>query len=558
MDRDEILKYLNTLPTDKLNQLKEYSTLMLLPDSSTLLNINQPQLVDKAMQLADVFFPEWTDRSSSDFGKFLIEIFALFSEKDFKYINHYANEGFLLTTQYFSNAYFKALEYGYTPKTIVLPTVKPILYFDSGEDVVVPKGGIEFEFSLFKGTLASPTDKLTKIYTNIKSFTISQAAPGSTTAISNVLFKEGTLIEKTLSYNNRPIKLYDKNIDMSTIDVSINGVVYTKVSTFGSKSPDLKAFLPIPEEDGSVTIYLGDRVFFTNPPYGAQVSISYLNSPNFTSTFDYSDYFTQISVKKPVLGRTISKYEGINPTEFIQFSNPSAFIAYANASLILTGGHYLQGQLQDSLTKVKQKSILWYKTSYRLINITDIKQYLSIELEYPKSSVSMYANKLLVSAYKSNKSNSYIQDELSTTLLPRVMMGIDYIYVPTTKITLTQFEAFIYVTKGLSNLSDIANKAYAEFAALNDPEISSDYAKQFSVSEFTIRCISRIQGVSNVTVVSVNGQVPSTVNKGLFPQVVKNNEILVLPTPTAPTITTSASGIIFISGIVTLNVFYQE
>ena len=115
MNKEQLLQHFAGLDTSVLQKLYKYSNLLIIPDEDLLTNVTMSQMVEKAHSLADVYFPEWTDRSKSDFGQFLIELFALFSEKDFWYINAFANEGILRKMRSYSNVFSKVVSMGYSP-----------------------------------------------------------------------------------------------------------------------------------------------------------------------------------------------------------------------------------------------------------------------------------------------------------------------------------------------------------------------------------------------------------------------------------------------------------
>ena len=101
--KKELLAYFSELDVPTLEKLRRYSSLLIIPEEDLLVNATMSQMVDKAHELADILFPEWTDRGKSDFGEFLIELFALFSEKNFWYINAFANESLLQKMRSYSN-----------------------------------------------------------------------------------------------------------------------------------------------------------------------------------------------------------------------------------------------------------------------------------------------------------------------------------------------------------------------------------------------------------------------------------------------------------------------
>ena len=113
--KEQLLQYFAGLDLSLLQKLEKYSKLLIIPDEDLLTYATMVQMVEKAHSVADSLFPEWTDRSKSDFGEFLVELIALFSEKDFWYLNAFANEGILRKMRSYSNAFSKASSLGYFP-----------------------------------------------------------------------------------------------------------------------------------------------------------------------------------------------------------------------------------------------------------------------------------------------------------------------------------------------------------------------------------------------------------------------------------------------------------
>ena len=232
--KEQLLAYFRGLDTATLEKLKKYSELLIIPDEDLLVNATMSQMVEKAHDLADSLFPEWTDRSKSDFGEFLVELFALFSEKDFWYINAFANEGILRKMRSYSNAFSKASSMGYQPTTCKAAQCNFSVTFKAGEsiryergDLIVDVNGIEF--------------------TNDDAFTLEKSAA----ELSKVLtLHEGKHIAEDVTYNGYNVLIRKSNIDIDSIVVTIDNIVYTRVSNFGFSSADSTHYMVFPEEDG--------------------------------------------------------------------------------------------------------------------------------------------------------------------------------------------------------------------------------------------------------------------------------------------------------------------
>lgn len=135
-NKEQLLQYFRGLDISVLEKLQKYSKLLIIPDEDLLVNVTMSQMVDKAHSLADALFPEWTDRSKSDFGEFLVELFAFFSEKDFWYINAFANEGILSKMRSYSGAFSKAASMGYSAVTCKGSECNFSVSFEAGSETV--------------------------------------------------------------------------------------------------------------------------------------------------------------------------------------------------------------------------------------------------------------------------------------------------------------------------------------------------------------------------------------------------------------------------------------
>ena len=110
------LNEFNRFDDETLKKLITIGDSILSPMNTELTSVDFASMIDEVFKengLADRYFPEWKDRSKSDFGRFLVELFALFSDKDFFYINHFQEKVLWLLLiyigQFFIKPYIKGL-----------------------------------------------------------------------------------------------------------------------------------------------------------------------------------------------------------------------------------------------------------------------------------------------------------------------------------------------------------------------------------------------------------------------------------------------------------------
>lgn len=256
--KQSLINNLSKYDVDTLSKLLKYADLILIPDEDLASNVTMQQLVDKAHNLADTYFPEWTDRSKSDFGEFLVELFALFSEKDFWYINAFANESILQKMRSYSNAFMKSISMGYTPTTSSPATLEAKINFSKATTSEI----------MNVGSVILIVDG--KEFFNNKKIQISNTDTSITTT-----FSEGSHNTESYTFNGYCIFIRQTNVNIDSIGIEINGVTWERVKNFAGATSSSLYFLPIADEDGSVVIYFGNDGVGKTPDIGDSVSVTY-------------------------------------------------------------------------------------------------------------------------------------------------------------------------------------------------------------------------------------------------------------------------------------------
>lgn len=257
--KESLIRYFSTLDVSTLEKLKNYSNLLIIPDEDLLTNATMTQMVSKAHSLADALFPEWTDRSKSDFGEFLVELFALFSEKDFWYINAFANEGIFRKMRSYSNAFSKASSLGYQPTTCKGSSANFSVTFAKGENITYGRGELVITAN-------------GKDFSNDTPFTLETSAGELTKTLT---LNEGKQVAEDVTYNGYSIFLSKENIDVDSISITIDNIAYTRVRNFGHSGKDSHHFMVLPEENGACSIYFGKDSFGVQPPLGKVITVEY-------------------------------------------------------------------------------------------------------------------------------------------------------------------------------------------------------------------------------------------------------------------------------------------
>lgn len=266
MTRAEIIQALSNLPTATLEKLLTIADCSITPIDGQLTDFDYAKIIDAVFKkggLADTHFPEWTDRSKSDFGRFLVELMALFSDKDFFYLNYFYNEAFVTKATQYNTLVHKALSIGLVPPGNVAAFGNFTLNIEATlVEEVVPRGAIEIGYS------GSPDFTFTN-----DEFTI----PASDVARQiTTVFRHGIKKETYGNFNGKSIVLSTKNVAAKTIQLTIGGLGYTEVDSFASGNAATKHFMVAYDEEGRAEIYFAKGGYGVIPEYDASYVVSYL------------------------------------------------------------------------------------------------------------------------------------------------------------------------------------------------------------------------------------------------------------------------------------------
>lgn len=461
--KEQLLQYFRNLDISTLEKLQKYSKLLIIPDEDLLVNATMSQMVEKAHSLADSLFPEWTDRSKSDFGEFLVELFALFSEKDFWYINAFANEGLLRKMRSYSNAFSKASSMGYQPVTCKGATCSFGVTFSAGEATRYERGDLIVDVDGVK-------------FTNDEGFDVSKAAAESSLTL---LLHEGAHVAEDVTYNGYNILIRKANIDIDSILVTIDNVIYTQVKNFGYSSSDSTHFMVLPEEDGSCSIYFGSNGFGVQPAIGKSVRIEY-------RTCQGSDGNIEMSLA--TVNDSLSEREA------------TAVSMVTNA----TGGVYA-----ETLTSIKEKTPLYFNTKRAAINEMVAQDIISNFPFVHKAKVVVIGREVV---YRIIPNSGYLEptsSELATIekeFYPYLMAGYVGSYVPNSYKNLmivanpsaTMIILDVIILSGY-NSSAIESSLRQIMEDITNPLVSAEYGGSFTKTDMDILMRSRVSGVQSVT-----------------------------------------------------------
>ena len=463
INKEQLLQYFRGLDISTLEKLKKYSEMLIIPDEDLLVNATMAQMVKKAHSLADALFPEWTDRSKSDFGEFLVELFALFSEKDFWYINAFANEGILRKMRSYGNAFSKASSMGYYPTTCKGSFGSFNITFSAGESARYEKGDLIVDVGGTK-------------FTNDEAFDVPKSAAEIT---KQIILHEGDQLAEDVTYNGYNVLVRKSNIDINSVKVIIDNVEYTQVKNFGFSSSDSTHFMVIPEEDGSCSVYFGSNGFGVQPSIGKSIRVEY-------RVCHGSDGNLEISAANV---------------------NDSLPERKATAASMITDT--TDGVFAESLTSIKEKAPLYFKTKRAAINENVSQDIINGFPFVHKSHVEVVGREV---TYRIIPTSGYLEpteSELKTIreeFHPYLMAGYVGTYVmnsykdlitsanpAATKMIL---DAIILSGYNAASIEDSLRQVMND---VTNPLVKAEYGGSFSKTDTDVLMRSSVPGVQSVT-----------------------------------------------------------
>lgn len=206
----------------------------------------------------------WKDVYKSATGQMLIELFAAVGSLVLYYIERRATESYISLAKNYSSVVNLARLLNYNPirNTSSVGTLRFYLEEVNTKKVYIPQYTIstlsDIQFLVSSDGVIMPG----QLYVDVPSIqgkliNVSYTSSGGTTQEYNIV---------------------DTQVENSNLNVVINDVVWTKVTSFINSIATSMHYVLRPELDGTITIVFGNGVFGKCPSTGDSVDISYIKS----------------------------------------------------------------------------------------------------------------------------------------------------------------------------------------------------------------------------------------------------------------------------------------
>ena len=469
--KEDIIAELSLLPLSTLEKLQKYSNLLIIPDEDLLVNVTMSQMVQKAFDLADSYFPDWTDRSNSDFGKYLVELIALFSEKDFYYLNAFANESLLKKMTVYSDVFIRAIELGHSP---ILTTSAPATFevtFEAGPAYTYPIGALIVE-------IRDQNLKFTN--TTVINVPISPIA-----TVMSLVLQEGDFLSESQTFNGYRVDIRKPKIDTNHLSVTIDNVTWDKVRVFGQSEPTSKHYVVLPEEDGQVSIYFGEDGYGQKPALGSSVSLRYLKCKGSTINGLTGD-------------ASINKFDLARKATSALLTSPPA-----------------NGSESESLASLKESTLNYFSTKYVVHNVDAVERWLNSQPTIKRSKAFVAGNiiRIRVIPIDGTVADLTFMGNLDTAINPYLESGFSSLGAVTDYVDVSTISLEVYHLTGydVPNIVSLVKQLVQDYT---NPLVLAEYGMDFDLAKLEFLIKSKVPGVQNVVFLTVAGITAANVTVG--------------------------------------------
>ena len=486
---------------------------------------------DDMINLIQYFLPEWKNRDASDFGITLIELFAYMGDIMSYYIDRAANEAFIATASQRDSVLKIAKLLDYTPTSVTPATVElSFSTFDTNAQII-PKRTQVSTTSVIDG------ENVEIIFETDAQITVPASGDGGLTAGApvSVTATQGYTVEETeinaLGTSNgladQVFLLSDYPVIKDSIEVTVDGVVYTKVNYLVDYSGNAPVYATDTDAEGRTYILFGDNVGGRIPPRNATIESIYRvgagesgNVSQNTLTEILTNYQVGLQVNNDDAASGGSDEES---TESIRISTPITIKAL-NRAVTLDDYESLAIQISgiakaSALANTYNNVTLYFAPSgdpgVESDNVTPTTVFNNLVLSTQNSkffdekmpptttltfqppsyvSIDIELDLYILAQYKQSTVTTSVQNALSNLL---AFENVD-------------FEDRITLQDILSQLSGISGISYATVTLLNRAKQITSVSRTSPSSTATITVANH--GYSNGNTVTISGTGDATIN----------------------------------------------
>ena len=461
LTKPQILSHLATLDLNTLQKLYDYSAFIIIPDKDLLTNVTMREIVAKAYALAQNDFPEWTDRSEADFGVFLVELMGLFSEKDFWYINAFANQAILSRCTVYSIAFIRAVELGGRPDIIQSSSGQFSVTFGPGAAYTYLPGTIIF-------TLPDGTT-----FTNTISYVL---ALSGVPVIQSLTFYEGVYFSESFNFDGQSVNIRRTGVVPGTVEVSVNGTPWNRVEIFGQSGPTSTDYMVLPEDNDTAIIVFGEDGYGLKPNVNDLITVKYLTC------------------------------KGADGNVAIQTATVTADSVSRPITAVTMTAENADGKDAPTLASLVNYTLNYFNYRKAVLNEDSAKVWLDEQAETTQQNTAMQGS-ILYFTFTGATGGAPTNPERVAVLLritPLVGNGFTVTYVAPTLIPITDLTLDYYYLQGADTAAMEAD-IRQRLQDYCNPAVRAEFGQSFDLATIGLEIIANVTALQNLVFTVVNG-----------------------------------------------------
>lgn len=228
---------------------------------------------DDLINLIPTFAPDWTSRDESDFGIAILQMFSYMGDLMSYYIDRSANEAFISTASRRASILRQAALLDYQP-TLRNAARTTLTWSNSTASTITIPAGTQV------ATSTTATGEESPIYFETDSQVVVPAQVGAVPGSITVTATEGRTISNefvrlSTGIANQTYPLAESPVIEDSIEIEIDGVVYTKVQYLIDVTGSTPAFSTFTDADDITYVVFGDNIGGRIPPINKSITATY-------------------------------------------------------------------------------------------------------------------------------------------------------------------------------------------------------------------------------------------------------------------------------------------
>ncbi len=230
-------------------------------------------LREDLIDLIPFYAPQWTNRDPSDFGMAILELFAYVADGLQFYIDRTANESFIDTASQRESVLQIAKLLGYTP-TKTTPSTVLLTFQNSTASIITVPAKTKVAANVTNNGVVTQV-----IFETDSAVTVPAKAGGNNGSATVIATQGETVYDEVIGTSdgtaNQEFELSETPVINGSININVNGVIYTEVPYLVDYSGYDPVFSTYTNSEKTTFIKFGDSISGRIPLNGVQMTATY-------------------------------------------------------------------------------------------------------------------------------------------------------------------------------------------------------------------------------------------------------------------------------------------